>query len=63
MISETYRIATRYEDGRVGLSLRVYFDRADIDGKVERINEGERRHGKTVHFVSVFRVPAIKESR
>ena len=62
MITETYRIATRYADGRVGLSPRVYFDRADIDGKVERMNEGEGRHGLDVHFVRVFKVPAIKEA-
>ena len=62
-ITETYRIATRYADGRVGLAPRVFFDLADIDGKVKRMNEGERRYGKTTHFVRVFKVPAIKESR
>ena len=56
MITQSYRIATRYADGRVGLSPRVFFDRADIDGKVERMNEGERQHGGTVHFVKVFKV-------
>ena len=56
MITETYRIATRYEDGRETVSARVYFDREDIDRKVARINEGERRHGNTVHFVKVFKV-------
>ena len=63
MITETYRIATRYEGGRVGLSPRVYFDRADIDGKVARMNEGERRYGLDVHFVKVFEVPTTTGAR
>ena len=62
-ITETYRIATRYDDGRVGLFPRVYFDRADVDGKVERMNLAERRYGTTTHFVKVFKVPPKKESR
>ena len=63
MITETYRIASRYADGRVGLDNRVYFDRADIDGKVERMNAGERKYGQTVHFVRVFEVPTTTGAR
>ena len=64
MITETYRIATRYADGREGLDNRVYFDRADIDGKVKRMNAAERRHNsKTTHFVRVFEVPATTGAR
>ena len=63
MITETYRVATRYADGREALALRVYFDRTDIDRKVARMNEGERRHGKTVHFVRVFQVGTTTGAR